>query len=343
MASNLNLFERDSSYKLNVYENAEIIKKIVLGSKNRMRCGSTQAEAKPSALVLCVARAMQVFWHILVAMCLAGCVIIPVPTDPRILEGRSFTDSDLEFVRSENVSRQRILESLGPPTIWLHDQRTLVYGLRRIEKTGAIWFIGAGLGAATGGLVEGETKEAVFFFLDSDDTITHWGRSSVGKGETWLSAALEWAQSRGLELPQPCSRFVEEWPSSEQSYVYFYRPRDYQDYLPLAPPAKKLPFGVANFVDLRLVNELVGQLRWRTYVVVRVPAGINKFVVDPDTDYVANPKNYRSATIQLDLAPGSVAFVEVGIKAGYGIIEPKLFQRTSTEALAVIQQLRESW
>ncbi len=29
MASNLNLFERDSSYKLNVYENAEVIRKIV--------------------------------------------------------------------------------------------------------------------------------------------------------------------------------------------------------------------------------------------------------------------------------------------------------------------------
>ena len=308
-----------------------------------MRCAFTQLETKPSALVLCVAPVMQAFWPILVAMCLAGCIVIPVPTEPTILEGRPLTDCDLEFVRSENLSRQRILESLGPPTVWLHNQRTLVYGLRKVEETGAIWFIGAGFGAGAGGLVKGETKEAVFFVLDSGDTMTHWGRSSVGKGETWLSAALEWAQSTGLKLPQPSSGFVEEWPTPEQSYVYFYRPRDYQYYLPLAPPANKLLFGVADFVDLRLLNDLVGQLRWQTYTVARVPPGVQKFVVNPDTDYVANPLNYRNAAIQLDLAPGSVAFVEVGVEAGLGIIEPKLFQRNRTEALAVIQHLRESW
>jgi len=286
---------------------------------------------------------MQAFWPILVAMCLAGCVVIPVPTEPTILEGRPLTDYDLEFVASENLSRQRILERLGPPTIWLHNQRTLVYGLRKTEETGAIWFIGAGFGAGAGGLVKGETKEAVFFVLDSGDTMTHWGRSSVGKGETWLSAALEWAQSTGLKLPQPSSGFVEEWPTPEQSYVYFYRPRDYQYYLPLAPPANKLMFGMADFVDIRLLNDLVGQLRWQTYTVARVPPGVHKLVVDPDTDYVANPMNYRDAAIQLDLAPGSVAFVEVGVEAGLGIIEPKLFQRNRTEALAVIQHLRESW
>ena len=308
-----------------------------------MRCAFTQPKTKPSALSLCVAPVMQAFWPILVAMCLAGCVVIPVPTEPTILEGRPLIDRDLEFVRSENPSRQRILESLGPPTIWLHNQRTLVYGLRKVEETGAIWFIGAGLGAAAGGLVKGETKEAVFFVLGSDDTMTHWGRSSVGKGETWLSAALAWAQSIGLKLRQPSSQFIEEWPSSEQSYVFFYRPRDYQYYLPLAPPANKLFFGVADFVDLRLPNDLVGQLRWQTYTVARIPPGVHKFVVNPDTDYVTNPMNYRNAAIQLDLAPGTVAYVEVGVEAGLGIIEPKLFQRNRTEALAVIQHLRESW
>jgi hypothetical protein len=308
-----------------------------------MRCTSTRPQAKVSALVWCVAPVMQAVWPFLVAICLAGCVVIPVPTEPTILEGRPLTNYDLEFVRSENVSRQCILESLGPPTLWLHNQRTLVYGLRRVEETGGVWFIGAGLGAAAGGLVKGETKEAVFFVLDSGDAVTHWGRSSVGKGETWLSAALKWAQSIGLKLPQPSGGFVEEWPTAEQSYVYFYRPRDYQYYLPLAPPANKLLFGVADFVDLRLPDDLVGQLRWQTYTVARIPPGVHKFVVNPDTDYVANPMNYHNAAIQLDLAPGSVAYVEVGVEAGLGIIEPKLFQRNRTEALAVIQQLRESW
>lgn len=302
-----------------------------------------QPKTKPSALIVHVAPVTQVLWHILLAICLAGCIVIPVPTEPTILEGRPLTDRDLEFVRSANPSRQRILDNLGPPTIWLHDQRTLVYGLRKVEETGGIWFIGAGIGAAAGGLVKGETKEAVFFVLGSDDTMTHWGRSSVSKGETWLSAALAWAQSRGLKLQQPSLHFIEERPTPDQSYVFFYRPRDYQHYLPPAPPANKLLLGVADFVDLHLSTGLVGQLRWKTYTVVRIPPGVHKFVVNPDTDYITNPMSYRNAAIQLNLAPGSVTYVEVGVEAGLGIIEPKLLQRSRTEALAVIQQLRESW
>jgi hypothetical protein len=300
-------------------------------------------ESEPTALLLRAALVTQAFWHIWFVVFLAGCGIMPVPTEPRTLEGRPLTDHDLEFLRSEPVSRQRILESLGPPTIRLHDQRILVYGLRRVAETGAIWFIGAGPGAAAGGLVEGETREAVFFVLDTDDTMSHWGRSSVGKGETYLSAALEWAQARGVKLPPPRSRFVEEWPSSDESYVYFYRSRDVQHILPFTPPAEKLLFGVANLVDLRLLNEIVGQLRWQTYVLARVPPGVNKFVVDPDTDYVVNPNGYRSASVELDLAPGGVAFVEVSVEAGLGIVEPKLLPRTRAEALSIIEQLRESW
>ena len=280
--------------------------------------------------------------HFLVTICLTACIALPLPTEPRILDGKIFTDSNLDFVRLENVSKQHILDNLGPPTIWLQDQSTLVYGIRRVVETGTLWFIGYG-SAGAGGLIEGETKEAIYFVLDKDNTMIHWGRSSVSKGQTWLSAAAEWAQSIGIELPKPNSMFVEVLPSSEQCCVYFYRPRDYMYYLPLVPPASKLPFGVANFIDIFLSSELIGQLRLQTYFVVRVPPGTHNFFVNPDTDYVVNPNVYRSAKIQLDLVAGSISFVEVGIEAGHGIIEPKLFQRDRIEALKAIKELQESW
>ena len=47
---------------------------------------------------------------------------------------KSFTDSDLNFVRLENVSKQYTHDNLGQPAIWLQDRRTLVYGLAESLK-----------------------------------------------------------------------------------------------------------------------------------------------------------------------------------------------------------------
>lgn len=272
---------------------------------------------------------------------LAGCVI-PVPVERAVLEGKPFADSELDFLGTGSTTRREVIDHLGDPTLWLSAQRILVYGLRRVE-TGVLWFIGAGPGAALGGLEKGESREAVFMVLDDEDVVTHWGRAAVRRGETWLSAATEWAGSKALPVPQARGRFVEETPGRQQGLVYFYRPRDYQYFLPLVPPAGKMPPGIADYADIRQDGKLLGQIRWQSYVAVRVPPGTCSFEVNADTDYVVNPGNYRSKTIRLDIAPQSVTFVDVGIRAGLGTIEPVLVSRPRSEAIEAIQGLRESW
>lgn len=271
-----------------------------------------------------------------------GCIALPVPVEPRVLEGRPFADSDLAFVQSGTTTRGDVIGSVGSPMLWLPDQRILVYGLRKVDAVGALWFIGAGYGGA-GGLVEGESREALFFALDSHDIVIDSGRAPVRRGETWLSAATEWSRSEGLEIEAARDRFVEETPTTDESLVYFYRPRDFQHILPLAPPAEKLMLGVAEIADIRLDDELVGQIHWKSYALIRVRPGAHEFVVDPDTDYVVNPEIYRSETIRLVVEPDTVTFVDVGIKAGYGLIMPVLVERPRNEAIAVIEELPESW
>ncbi|MDH3378877.1 MAG: hypothetical protein OEQ39_18280 [Gammaproteobacteria bacterium] len=284
---------------------------------------------------------MKPYFCLIASLFLTSCVVIPVPVERVVLEGKRFTNAELDFVRLGTTTRREVIDNLGNPTLWLSAQRILVYGLRQVE-TGALWFIGAGLSGA-GGLVEGETKEAVFLVLDDKDVVTHWGRAQVKRGATWLSAATEWAGSKAIEIPPARGRFVEETPTREQSLIYFYRPRDFQHFLPLVPPAKKIPPGTANYADIRQDGKLVGQIRWQSYVAVRVPPGAYSFVVNADTDYVVNPESYRSVTIRLDVAPETVTFVDVGIQAGLGTIEPILVDRPRSEAIPVIEKLRESW
>jgi len=284
---------------------------------------------------------MKHYFCLIASIFLASCVAIPVPAERTVLDGRRFTDSDLDFVQSGTAARPEVVGRFGNPTIWLPEQHLLVYGLRQVE-TGMLWFIGAGLSGA-GGLVEGETKEALYLVLDDEDIVTCWGRAPVRRGETWLSAATEWAASRTIDIPQARDRFVEETPTTKQSLIYFYRPRDYLHFLPLVPPAKKVLPGVASYADILKDGTLVGQIRWRSYVVVRVPPGAYTFAIDPDTDDVANPEKYRSAAIRLDVAPETATFVDVGIQAGRGIIEPILVKRSRREAILAIEELRESW
>ena len=284
---------------------------------------------------------MKHYFCLIASIVLASCVVIPVPAERTVIDGRRFTDSDLDFVQSGTTARPEVIGNLGSPTLWLPEQRLLVYGLRQVE-TGTLWFVGAGL-SGTGGLVEGETREALYLVLDDEDIVRCWGRAPVSRGETWLSAATEWTASRAIDIPQARDRFVEETPTTEQSLIYFYRPRDYLHFLPLVPPAKKALPGVASYADIRQHGALVGQIRWRSYVIVRVPPGAYTFVVDPDTDDVANPEKYRSAAIRLDVAPETATFVDVGIQAGRGIIEPVIVERPHREAISAIEELRESW
>jgi hypothetical protein len=284
---------------------------------------------------------MKPYVCLVASMLLAACVAVPVPVKTAVIDGKQFTDSDLHFLRSGTTQRRDVISHLGSPTLWLSEQRVLVYGLRRVDS-GVLWFIGAGLSGA-GGLAEGETREAVYLVLDAKDVVTNWGRAPVKDCETWLSAATDWAGSQSIEIPRAHDQFFEETPTAEQSVIYFYRPRDFQHFLPSAPPARKLLAGAVRYADISQDGRLVGQIRWQSYVTVQVPPGQHRFVVDPDTDCVENTGIYGDAILQLDVAPETSIFVEIGIQAGLGKIQPMLTDRPRSEAISVIVNLRESW
>jgi hypothetical protein len=280
----------------------------------------------------------------LLPLFLVSCIATPVPVEQDVLEGRRYTDSDLQFVHTGVTARDELIRNLGPPTTWLPAQRILIYGLREVQGTGFVWFVASPAGSGAGGMVKGERREAIFFTLDDRGLVTQWGRAPVKRGETWSGAASAWSRAAGLSLPQPRPVFVEESPAStEQGLIFFYRPMDYQYYLPLLPPAKKLMAGVADFVNIYQDGALVAQLRWKTYVVVAAATGEHTFLVSADTDEVVNPELFRTASLRLTVVPQSKTFVDVGIEAGKGVIKPVLVERSRDDAINVIGSLRESW
>lgn len=282
--------------------------------------------------------------YILLSILVASCIATPIPVEQKTLEGRRYTDSDLQFVQTGATASNEIRRHLGQPTIRLRAQRILVYGLREVAGTGWVWLLASPGGTGAGGIIETENKEAIFFVLNDQEILTNWGRMPVKRGQTWLGAALEWSQALGVKTPQPRQAFYEVFPTGpEQSLVYFYRPRDYQHYLPVVAPAERLLSGVADFVNIYLDGELVGQLRWKSYLVVSVAPGEHAFSISPDTDDVVNPQLYRSASLGLSIEPQTTRFIEVGVEAGKGIVEPRLIERSHEQAIDVIGALRESW
>lgn len=275
---------------------------------------------------------------------MVSCIATPVPVEQKVLEGKRFTDADLQFVRTGVTARNDITSYLGQPTIWLRAQRTLIYGLREVAGTGWFWLLAGPGVAGPGGVIESENKEAVLFVLSDREVLTDWGRMPVKRGQTWLAAALEWTQAAGVKIPQPRPTFDEEFPTGpEQSLVYFYRPLDYQYYLPFVAPAKRLPSGVADFVNIYRNGELVAQLRWQSYVSVAVSPGEHTFSINPDTDAVVNPELYRTASLRLSIEPQTTRFIAVGVEAGKGIVEPRLTEQSHDVAIEAIGTLRESW
>lgn len=268
----------------------------------------------------------------------AACVAVPVPVTPEIVEGRPYADAQLEFIQPGATTRSDVSAALGEPTIWLPDQRVMVYGLRRTASPGLLVFLPWNVG-----YVEREEREAVFVATDARGAVARRGRAPIDVRETWLTAALEWAKTQGLDVRAPGDRFTEETPAPDESVIHVYRPRDYQHYLPLVPPAEGLLFGASKFVDVRLDGRLVAQLQRGTYASIHALPGAHEIAVNPDTDDVGNASLHRTASIRVDPARGGSAFVDVGVRAGFGVIEPVLVLRDRSEALDAIAELRQCW
>jgi hypothetical protein len=77
---------------------------------------------------------MKPYFFLITSIFLAGCAIIPVPVERVVVDGRRFTESDLDFIQSGTTTDIEIIDNLGKPTIRLSAQNILVYGLRQVES-----------------------------------------------------------------------------------------------------------------------------------------------------------------------------------------------------------------
>lgn len=288
---------------------------------------------------------MRLFIAFGIVLWTAGCLMVPVPTSEVVLSGRYIAESELGFLKNHQTTKYDVLTQLGPATIWLKPQRTLVYGLVKTAKTGLFWIIGGGapgaLGGVAGGVLHFVDREALFIVFDETDTLVDSGQVKVENRVTWLSAALAWGRSKGLKLAEPQVEFAETVPPLQQSIIYFYRPRDIQHVFPGFPPAESILFGLDPFPEVYLNAALVGQIRRKSYLTLTLDPGTYEFRFVPLLD---NPDlNYRDASIQITVQPDLEYFVDVRIETGKGISQPVVSQRSREEAIPLLQLLRETW
>jgi len=273
---------------------------------------------------------------------LSACVAVPVPTNPYVLNGKNVTTEDMEAIVLGRTTQDEVFEKLGVPFLWLPLQKVAVYGVERIDDFGLL-VIGAVGQGASGGLFKGKHREAIFVHFNSDDSVAHWGTWDVDMNESWLGAALHWAKSIGVDLPTPKDNFVVEEPGEDESLVYFYRSRDRQYYFPGAAPAKKISFNAQKFVDVYEGASLKGQVRWQTYLIVRLPPGGHDFLVVPYSDAVEHSGTNRTETISLQLGSGTTYFIDIQVEAGKGYVAPVVLQRSPDDGIQDLSTFRETW
>lgn len=281
----------------------------------------------------------RISWLLIVLLSLSSCVM-PVQTSKSILQGTYIQEAELQSIERNGATRQQVVQQLGPPTAWFERQRILVYGLVK-SGSGAVWLIPA-FPAAAGGYVEFVEREAVFFVIDSKGGVMHSGRRPVPRGNTWLEAALEWSEEAGFGVALPRTEYVAESAEPGESLIVIYRPRDNQYVLPFVPPKEELLFNYDFFAEVYLDSVLVAQLRSKTYLSVRVPAGSHALLVSPYADY--NPMlEYRSASLDLETQPGKTYFLDMRIEAGKGYIGSMVDEESAEAATKELARLRETW
>ena len=276
---------------------------------------------------------------ILAIVAITGCVVLPIPSDERVIEGREFADTDLDFVHAYRTTQAEIEAKFGEPTVYLADQRVAIYGLIR-EGLNFFWAVGGGYSAAVG-FWGSNKREAVFFLFNESGFATRWGKRTIEPCQTWIGASQAWAEEVRIDLPSPPGMFEEEILSPDESTVYFYRPRDIQHWAPFVPPAEKLLFGMDIPVDVRFEDQLLAQLQWKTFAPIRLPPGEYQFLVLPCPDHNTSI-NHGSSMIGINLQPAQAYFVEIQVEAGKGSISPVLTKQPYETALPVLKELQRA-
>jgi outer membrane protein assembly factor BamE (lipoprotein component of BamABCDE complex) len=268
---------------------------------------------------------------------LAGCVAIPVPNKSRILSGRHISDAAVSFIEKGVTTKDILLSRLGKPTMWLDAQRIALYGLVRTSDA-FLLVLGPGLGRE----IEMAEREALIVRFDEAGQVANWGREKLGRGATWLEGVERWAKVEDIDIGLPSKTFSEESPSPDESLVYFYRPMDRQYYFPGLPPREKLFFDLDPLAEVYSGSTLLGQLRWKTYLTLRMAPGEYEFSVAPTRDADLD-LSYGSSLVKISLQAGQTYFVDIQLEAGFGSIKPVVSKRSRDEAILEIKDLQETW
>lgn len=258
---------------------------------------------------------------LMLVLVLSACALpIPFPYREHVVTGMYLGEASLAFLQKNRTSRDEVSKQLGPPIIWLEAQRIAVYGFARTPAKISV----------DEPLVE---REAVLIAFDKSDKVVDWGHGKVPQKKswkvTWLSAALDWGRSQGLELAQPAQTFVEIPVPPQRSVVYFFdRPPWCFD---------------GGFIEVSRDSTLLGEVRCNSYLAVSLAPGAYDFRVS-FYDGHARSSGIRSSSRHITLQPGLAYFLRIRQKtpATSPPIVVTVYQ-SREEAMPVLQALRETW
>ena len=271
------------------------------------------------------------WFSLLLLMGCTACIVLP--TAPTVLEGRRSDHMDLSFLSKGQTQKELVFEKLGLPTAWLPSQRTAVYGAKFSTKT-LYWGGGSPMGGGGFGSAPMAQREALFLTFDESERVLDWGVGKVPLTETWLSAALVWGKSRGLQLFEPSKQFHEMEVSSQRCQVYVFCPQH-----PSLLSADLFP-------SVTLDGLMLGQVRKGSFLRIEMGQGTHLLSIYPDTKIGtprSGPYSVTTPSIDLLLQPGETKFFELRVERGLNSVTAVLSERSRLDASAVLNTLRETW
>jgi len=272
------------------------------------------------------------WFYLLLLMCSTACIVLPITTAPKVVEGRRSDAMDLSFLYKGQSLKAEIIEKLGQPTVWLQAQRTAVYGAK-FSTMSLLWGIGAPNGGG-GGLIPTYQREALFLTFDELERVLDWGVGKVPLTETWLTAALVWGKSRGLQLFQPSTQFQEVGTPTGHCQVYVYCSQ------------RPSLLSADLFPSVTLDGLMLGQVRQGSFLRIELSEGNHLLSIYPDTKFgTRSSRSYSITTPSIDLVlqPGETKFLELRVEAGLHSVGADLSEHSRLEATAVLKTLRETW
>lgn len=274
----------------------------------------------------------KVWFSLLLLMSNTACIVLPISTTPKVVEGRRSDSMDLSFLYKGQTLKSEMIEKLGKPTVWLQAQRTAVYGAK-FSTMSLLWAIGAPNGGG-GGFLPTYQREALFLTFDEPGKVLDWSVGKVRLTETWLSASLVWGKSRGLQLVEPSKQFHEMDLSEGHCQVYVYCPQ------------QSSLLSADLFPSVTLDGMMLGQVRKGSFLRIELDPGNHLLSIYPDTKIGTPPsRSYSITTPSVDLAlqPGETKFLELRVESGLNSVTASLSERSMLDATVVLKALRETW